>query len=230
MSQQPVTSPAGPWLSIVYLEMTFPNGATRVGSGVMVGPNDVLTAGHVVYSARNGGAATSVTVTPAYDPATGTGPLGSVEACGWHYLPGFDPDGDGRVSPGNGGEGLEGAERDIALVDLGVPLGRQTGWMGLDPVFRAGTVNVTGYPDARGNALMNEIGHVQDDATDWFVSTRGLEISAGNSGGPLWYLGADGFGHVVGIVSTASAACDVAGAFGTILGWMAGNDGLLAGA
>ena len=45
----------------------FPNGKSGVGTGVMIAPNLVLTAAHVVYSAEDGGWATSTTVTPAFD-------------------------------------------------------------------------------------------------------------------------------------------------------------------
>ena len=38
-----------PWRTIVFIESTFPNGQVVTGSGVIVGPNDVLTAAHVVY-------------------------------------------------------------------------------------------------------------------------------------------------------------------------------------
>jgi len=38
-----------PWRTIVFIESTFPNGHVVTGSGVIVGPNDTLTAAHVVY-------------------------------------------------------------------------------------------------------------------------------------------------------------------------------------
>jgi V8-like Glu-specific endopeptidase len=55
-------SGAYPYTAIVSISVTFPDGTATNGSGVMVGPNDVLTAAHVVYSAVHGGAATNVTV------------------------------------------------------------------------------------------------------------------------------------------------------------------------
>jgi len=56
-----------PYSGVVYVESTFSNGLTYTGTGFMVGPNDVLTASHVIYSASDGGVATSVTVSPAHD-------------------------------------------------------------------------------------------------------------------------------------------------------------------
>ena len=89
----------------------------------------------------------------------------------------------------------------MTLLDLDVPLGNETGWMGLDPAFESGYVNVTGYPGQFGSNMTNDTGYVQDDAVDWFTGTSNLEIHPGNSGGPLWYLGDDGVPYVVGVVS-----------------------------
>jgi hypothetical protein len=118
-----------PWSTVVHLEVTFPEGKTS-GSGVMVGPNDVLTAAHVVYNDELGGEATEVRVTPAYDPDSHEAPFGTVDASEWHYFP------DWSVDTGNEGPGLGGTELDMAFLDLDEPLGNETGWMDLDPNFR----------------------------------------------------------------------------------------------
>ena len=49
---------AYPYTAVVSISVTWPDGTGSGGSGVMVGPNDVLTAAHMVYSAVHGGAAT----------------------------------------------------------------------------------------------------------------------------------------------------------------------------
>lgn len=230
MAQQPVEAPnEHPWQSVVFVEAVFPNGVFLHGSGVMVGPNDVLTAGHVLYSAEDGGAATEVLVVPAYDPAAEGGPFGVVEARSWHHFADFDPNGDGLIAGGDGTPALGDGEIDVALIDLGVALGHETGWMALDPGFTGGVVNVTGYPEIHGFAMMNDTGVAWDDPIDWFMSMENLESHPGNSGGPVWYE-AGGTGHVVGIVSTPDAAVDIAGVHDTIAGWMAANDAPLAAA
>jgi V8-like Glu-specific endopeptidase len=228
MAQQEVFDQAQyPWQTVVFIESTFPNGDTATGSGVMVGPNDVLTASHMVYAIEDGGGATKVTVTPGYDPSPLQEPFGTVDAYAWHYFTDFDPDGNGLILPGNNGDGLGGSELDVALLDLDVALGINTGWMGLDRNFTSGNVNVTGYPGYYGTNMMNDVGYVKDDAVDWFTDTDGLELHAGNSGGPLWHYNVDGSPSVVGIVSTETAACDIAGTYDTILEWTVGNDSLL---
>lgn len=230
MAQQEVDNQAQyPWDTIVFVEATFPDGSLAAGSGVMVGQNDVLTAAHVVYSDENGGAAVEVAVTPAFDPSPLERPFGTVEAEGWHYFTDFDPDGDGRILPGDGSvDGRGGSEHDVALLDLDVALGDDTGWMGLDPAFEGGLVNVTGHPAVYGLNMTNESGYVRDGAVDWFTDTGDLEIHPGNSGGPLWYFADDGLPYVVGVVSTGAAAHDVAAEYDTVADWISGNDDLIA--
>jgi V8-like Glu-specific endopeptidase len=192
----------------------------------MVGANDVLTASHVVYDAGTGAVPVSVTVTAGYDPDLDAQPFGTVEAASWHYSGGFDPDGDGLIAAGNGGAGLAGSEQDLALIDLAIPLGVETGWMDIDPDFESGYVNVTGYPGVSGFEMTNDFGHVSDHRIDNVTYTDGLELHPGNSGGPLWYQGEDG-PAVVGVVSTGLAACDVAAFYDTLTGLMAANDVLM---
>jgi V8-like Glu-specific endopeptidase len=228
MAQQEIIDQAQyPWQSVIYITSTFPNGTVTTGSGTMVGPNDVLTASHIVYSSEYGGAATSVTITPAYDPDPLEQPFGNLDAWQWHFFTDYDPDGNGLVSPGDGGPGLGGTELDVALLDLDVPIGLETGWMSLDPTFESGYVNISGYPGLYGNNMMNEIGYVQDDAVDWFDNIDAFDVNPGNSGGPLWYFD-NGIPSVVGVVSTTGAAHDIAAVYDTVLDWIGSNDYLIA--
>jgi V8-like Glu-specific endopeptidase len=230
MAQQEVDNQAQyPWNTIVFIEATFPDGSVTIGSGVLVGQNDVLTAAHLVYDREDGGAATRVEVTPAFDPDPLERPFGTVAAEAWHFFTDFDPNGDAIILPGDGvGAGRGGTEHDVALLDLGVVLGDETGWMGLDPAFEGGLVNVTGHPGQYGFNMTNETGYVRDDDVDWFTDTSALELHSGNSGGPLWHLGGDGLPYVVGVVSSGAAAHDIAAEYDTIVGWIEGNDGLIA--
>jgi V8-like Glu-specific endopeptidase len=80
MSQVEINNLAPPYNTVAYLEATFADGNVFIGSGVMVGPNDVLTASHVVYSSVNGGVATSVKVILGYDPSPLETPYGTLSA------------------------------------------------------------------------------------------------------------------------------------------------------
>lgn len=227
MTVAAVNDPSSPfWRSIVYIESTFSSGATFTGSGVMVGPNDVLTASHVLYMAQQGGAATSVRIIPAYDPSPYAAPYGDLKSTSFHYFANYDPDGDGYLMPGNNGAGLGGSELDIGIVSLSTAVGYQTGWMQLDPAFTSGTVNVTGFPSAYGNNMMSNVGYGAIYAPDSTVYYSGVELYPGNSGGPVWYQSGDS-AYVVGVVSTSAWGASVQGTYNQLMQWISGNDGLI---
>ena len=54
-----------PWDAVVFVNVTFSDGFVLHGSGAMVGPNDILTASHIVY--RRGTTVTDIDVFPAYN-------------------------------------------------------------------------------------------------------------------------------------------------------------------
>ena len=56
-AQVAVINSSYPQSTVVHLDVLFPNGFHKHGSGVMVGRNDVLTAGHVLYDPSLGGLA-----------------------------------------------------------------------------------------------------------------------------------------------------------------------------
>jgi V8-like Glu-specific endopeptidase len=213
----------------VYVESAFPSGGRLGGTGVMVGPNDVLTASHLLYSAQQGGAATSVKVVAAYNSNLGFTPYGEAHSTSFHYHNDYDPDGDRMIAAGDGGSGLAGSELDLGIIDLSTALGQQTGWMTMDPGFSSGTLNVSGYSASAGWKLLSGVSNVTDDGTDSITYTPNLSLTPGNSGGPLWYQGADG-GHVVGVISTPGWAADVRGTISQLQGWVSGNDHMIAGA
>jgi V8-like Glu-specific endopeptidase len=229
MTAVSVTDPASTyWRSIVYIESTFSTGATFTGSGVMVGPNDVLTASHVLYMAQQGGAAVSVRVIPAYDPSPFSAPYGDLTSTSFHYFANYDPDGDGYLMPGDNGPGLGGSELDIGIIDLSSAVGYQTGWMNIDPSFTGGNVNVTGFPSTYGNNMMTDYAYAYTGPIDSTVVYTGVELHPGNSGGPVWYVGSSG-AEVVGVVSTASWGASVQGTYTQLMQWISGNDGLISG-
>lgn len=226
MSLSPVSGvTSAPWSSVVFIQATFPSGASFGGSGVMVGPNDVLTASHLLYMASQGGAATSVTVTPGFDADPYVKPYGDITTNSFHYYANYDS-GGGYISPGNGGSGLAGAELDIALIDLPVAVGNQSGWMQIDPNFSSGSVNITGYPAASGWNMMNETTSAYADRVDSTIGYSATGLSPGSSGSPVWYSAGDG-GHVVGVVSTGAYGANVKGTYNDLMSWISGNDGMI---
>lgn len=59
-----------PWRRICALRITFPSGATYRGSGFLIGPRAVATAGHCVYLHNQGGWAKKVEVIPGCNGST----------------------------------------------------------------------------------------------------------------------------------------------------------------
>jgi len=67
-----------PWLRMCALRILFPSGSTFRGSGSLIGPRAVLTAGHCVYMHDQGGWARRIEVIPGADGARR--PFGSAES------------------------------------------------------------------------------------------------------------------------------------------------------
>ena len=234
LAHQGVASSAYPWSTVVRLEAVFPNGVVTSGSGVMVGRNDVITAGHVVYSPAWGGMATSIIATPAYVPELGyESPYGSSYAFVTAADTRFDPDGDRLIARGDRGPGLAGSELDFAFLSLQYPLGDRTSWMGLDPGRKEGYANLSGYPNTAGYRLTNDTAWAFDDPVDAVTNIHHFEAHPGHSGGPVWYYGADGRPTVIALVSSGrdgrgGVAFDIATSYVSILDWIASNDHLIA--
>ena len=212
---------AYPYTAVVSISVTWPDGTGSGGSGVMVGPNDVLTAAHMVYSAVHGGAATSVSVTPGYN--AGNTPFGTYAGAEWYYYE-WDTNRDGLAT-------AQESQYDVAIIGLSQRVGDQTGWFGMDPNATTGWYNLSGYPDRYWNAagqpqLTNDWGQATEDPTWWVYDYVDIISTPGNSGGPLWYQGADG-PYVVGICSTGSWAADLYISNSQIHAWMNEDDSLL---
>lgn len=63
---------ASPFMTVCFIQVTYPDGTTGTASGTLVYSNVVLTAGHVIYESQHGGWATQIKVIPArnntYEP------------------------------------------------------------------------------------------------------------------------------------------------------------------
>jgi V8-like Glu-specific endopeptidase len=206
LSLSPVSPSAGyPYTTGVELQITYPNGSHYVGSGVMVGPNDVMTAGHVVYDYAEGGWASSITVTPEY--YYGSGRFGSATMTHeetYNTWLAYSKANPGLTAPG---------DMDIAIISLNHNIGNETGWLSYgynnnNSTFASGNLmNTFGYPATTGyNGQQEEysggqIAGLSSDGSAIEFYQNQITIYGGSSGSPLFdYFPSNGSMIVYGIV------------------------------
>lgn len=194
---QPDTA-AYPYSAVVRIIAGF-GGQYFQGSGVLISPDEVLTASHMVYLPGSG-TATSLDVAPAFN---GTAPYGHAAGTVAHYS-----------QVGNGHTLYQSeSQSDYAVIHLAQPFAG-VGAMSVEADFAGGAVHVTGYPGSAGGAMVDSAQTVSVDPR--FTLLDGTFTGTGSSGGPVWRYGADGAPHVVGLVSAGLPGAD-AGTPGT--GW-----------
>lgn len=133
-----------PWRTIVKLFITAADGTKWIGSGAIIGPSHVLTAGHCIYIHAHGGWVRRVEVIPGMDASRR--PYGRAWATNLRTYTGWIR--------------YRQKEHDWALLTLDRKIGNRTGWMGRrtahpsDAMYR-GTLNTAGYPaDRSGGSRM----------------------------------------------------------------------------
>ncbi len=183
-----------PYSAVVSLIVQQTDGSYIQGSGVMISPNEVLTAAHVVDQA----AAIEVVAGQAGLVA----PWGIDYAASWTYDPAF------TTTPGSDLLTQSQSQVDIGLIRLPDNLGDQTGWMGLQPGYAGGSLTVTGYPASYNGYMATESLPVAADPNYSVLDYANNAIGLGNSGGPLWVNSGTG-PQVVGVVSTTAWATQI---------------------
>lgn len=160
------------------------------GSGVLISPDEVLTADHVSYrSGADGGVAVNIDVAPAYQ--NGDAPLGHYSGTVTHYFEITDEPYIGAAD----------IQTDYSIIHLSMPVvGGSV--MQVTPDYAGGAVHVTGYPISAGGVMIDDVQTVNTDPN--YSIYEGTSLGAGSSGGPVWTYGADGKANVVGLVSAES--------------------------
>ena len=198
VAAQPFDSRSYPYGAVVLVNVLAGSGGGPGwhGTGVLISPDEVLTAGHIAFRGAHG-LATQIEVAPGYQSGAAP-PFGVLSGTVTHYNP--IPSGGDFIT-------LDDSQSDYAVIHLSQPVGGAP-VMAVTPGFAGGTVHVTGYPDsAGGTAMVDDVQAVARDPA--FTLLRGGSTGTGSSGGPVWTYGPDGRPQVVGLVSSGDAALNI---------------------
>lgn len=163
---------AYPWRAMTKLYMTYPNGKKFMCSGALISAKYVLTAGHCIYDASQGGWASQVEVIPGLN---GTyKPYGSAFATYMRSYTGWLNSSDPNY--------------DFALLTLDKTIGNTTGWLGYGyfPSINGVSSNLGGYPGDRDNglSLFYHYGSVSSSTTQ--RASYPIDTAGGQSGSGVY--------------------------------------------
>jgi V8-like Glu-specific endopeptidase len=211
-----------PFNCVCYVTDTV-DGVNYRASGVIIGPHTVLTAAHVVWDATSGDTATNIEIYPGYSSAF-FAPT-SVNAVPGAFSVHFNPvsDQDGELS------GYASAY-DVAVIDTSYTF---SSWVGVQTNATATAVAATGYPaypngttGFQSHQQWTATGTVSTDPESGAIQFNTLAVSAGASGGPVWYLNGT-TPDVIGVVSTTGHAAPMSTTnYQTIENWIAADSSL----
>lgn len=163
-----------PWRMICSLRMQGAFGSA-IGTGWLVGPRTIVTAGHCVHHIPFlGGWATKIQVRAGRSGEDF--PFGTITAVRFSATDKWVADAD--------------PDFDIGCIHLDEPLGDAVGWFGIGSFpkeeLEGHMLNISGYPADRGDGAeqyfhVNRVLHVTDRRVFYDVDTFG-----GQSGAPVW--------------------------------------------
>jgi V8-like Glu-specific endopeptidase len=190
-----ITTNAGatPFSAYVQVAAKFSDGAVVQSSGLMVGPNDVLTLGDAIFSSAHGGAATQIQVTPGR--YLDQKPFGVFDAS--------------TISATVEWQNNSTLTDDYGLISLGNDIGYVTGWVEMGYVSTPSTLtdytlSTVGYPtDQGGNTLYYSSGTVDQVVENVLYFSDDLDVMPGQSGSPV-VINSAGVDVVLGLVSQAT--------------------------
>jgi V8-like Glu-specific endopeptidase len=169
------TASTTPFSAYLQVAAQFSDGSLLQSSGVMVGPNDVLTAANAIYSQAHGGWATNIQVTP--------GRFGGLKPFGVHSA--------SQISAPLAWQNSSDLSSDYGLLSLASDIGYVTGWVEMGYAGTLSglsnyTLSTLGYPtDQGGNTLYYSSGSVDQVVDNELYFTDDLDMMAGQNGSPV---------------------------------------------
>lgn len=208
-----------PWRCICSLLITANTGGQYIGTGWLVSPRLVLTAGHCVYMADENGWASQIEVIPGRNGTER--PFGSAISRELRSVSGWTQDNDSNCDYG------------AIMLPPDKRYGEQLGWFGYatrdDDYLESITVNLAGYPGDGGKAGQQEDGsqwynfRTIKEVMDWQISYE-IDTYGGQSGAPVWEMTSNGSRYGVGIHTWGTSVVNGAtritrGVFDNIVLW-----------
>ncbi|WP_194724396.1 DUF4214 domain-containing protein [Noviherbaspirillum malthae] len=228
-----------PYTAVSLIVVTFPDGHKVAGTGTMVGPNDLLTAAHVVYSPDHGGWASALSLYPGADFNGTTGRIEDapyvVENFRWQ-LDGWPAQAFSDDS--NATFRYEESQYDVAVIGLSKAIGMQTGWFALARGYNtAQWASVLGYASGTTGLMSGKAWVTRETSTSLYAASAGPGtdlLGSGSSGGPLYVIDGNGLPSIIGVKSAGTAStniwADIDLLHDRLLAAMSRNDALIDGA
>ncbi|WP_440948148.1 trypsin-like serine peptidase [Methanosarcina sp. T3] len=183
---------AFPWRAVCSLKITAKDGSRWIGTGWLVGPRTVITAGHVVYMHSRGGWARSIEVIPGRNGSVR--PYESCTSSYFHSVKGWTK------------KKKRSHDYGAIILPSSCQYGTRLGYFGYANLNRSSLkglkVNLSGYPGDKPSG------------TQWWHARRikwvtvrtivyNIDTAGGQSGSPVWWL-TNGKRYAVGIHTNGS--------------------------
>lgn len=227
-----------PYRAVTHLYVTFPDGSVALGTGAVVGRNDILTATHVVYNPNAGGWARDIRIAVGADYNSGSyryesPSLVDLEDVRWS-ISGFpsqtfsDSDNDTLT--------FAESQSDVALIGLSQPVGDQVGYFAVAPGYDSTQLAYQiGYPQGSPGMMFGPLLVQHHGIYDLYEATSGGAnqlMGPGSSGGPLYVVVGE-VPVVIGVRSSGSDTkaywADLGYTYEQLLAAMSDNDQLISG-
>ncbi|WP_279222900.1 DUF4214 domain-containing protein [Stutzerimonas kunmingensis] len=227
---------AYPYRAVAHLYVTFPDGSVALGTGALVGRNDVLTATHVLYNPDAGGWARDVRIALGADYNTATYRYESPSLVDLHGSR-WDAYGFPAQTFADGANQtltFTESQSDVALIGLSVAAGDQLGYFAMAPGYDSSQVAYQiGYPQGSSGMIYGALS-VQHNASyavyQAYTGGSNQLMGPGSSGGPLFVFD-NGVPTIIGVRSsgndTSAYWADVGYSYPQLVSAMAANDELL---